>query len=166
MVLVSVRALSIRPGRSVQTHGARSSFAFLLSRSSSSEYFILHTLQPLLLTRNIPYCILCNHCFLLGIFQTAYFGTTASYSVATRADWILHTFNCSNNAHLLTYHIVCQMSMCWVYAVWFEVILVQLLTFLAPEHRLHCMLYSFHLKAYLLLRLLVRCISYIVAPLC
>ena len=30
MVLVSVRALSIRPGRSVQTHGACSSLAFLL----------------------------------------------------------------------------------------------------------------------------------------
>ena len=79
---------------------------------------------------------------------------------------ILHTFNCSNNANHLTYHIVGQMSMCWVYAVWFEVLLVQLLAFLAPEHGLHCTLYSFHLKAYLLLRLLVRCISYIVAPLC
>ena len=29
--------------------------------------------------RNISYCILCNHCFLLGIFHTAYFATTASY---------------------------------------------------------------------------------------
>ena len=119
---------------------------------------------------------------LLGIFHTAYFATTASYleysklhtlelQLLTRLPPELIGYCILLTAQIMptffnTYHIVCQMSMCWVYAVWFEVILVQLLTFLAPEHRLHCTLYSFHLKAYLLLRLLVRCISYIVAPLC
>ena len=150
-VSVSVRALSGRPGRSSQTHGARSSFAFLLSRFSSSGYSILHTLELLL----IGYCILWSCCFLLGcLLDTAYFATTASYSVATRAYWIPYTLYCSSNAHLLTYHNVCQMSMGRVYAVCFEVLTVQLLTFLAPEHGLHCTLYSFHLYAYLLLHCL------------